>query len=446
MDNFQPQPIANQLAFSELISALSLALDITEGQPQGHCIRVCWIGFHIGQELGLKDQDLWDLYYTLLLKDLGCSSNAARICELYMTDDLHFKHNYKTLNTSLAQVVRFVLNNTGLQKSLAEKFKVILNIMKNGENLTQELVQTRCDRGAEIAKDLRFNRSVCDGIRNLDEHWDGTGKPDNKTQNDIPIFSRIALLSQIVDVFYQVSGKKGAIKEILFRSGTWFDPSVVSAFENVAKSGMFWDDLDSQSMQSKILGLEPANYSVMLDEDYLDEIASAFGQIVDSKSPYTAGHSERVALYVDLIAKKLGFDKSLRRWLKRGALLHDLGKLGVSNSILDKPSGLTDDEWQQMRRHPGYTEEILARISAFSELAVVAGAHHERMDGKGYPKKLSGDVITMATRAITTADIFDALTAERPYRAAMPIDESIAIMEGMVGTAIDRECLDALKS
>ena len=181
-----------------------------------------------------------------------------------------------------------------------------------------------------------------------------------------------------------------------------------------------------------------------IDEDYLDDIAAAFAQVVDSKSPYTSGHSERVTLFTDMIAEQLEFGAEQRRWLKRAALLHDIGKLGVSNAILDKPGKLDDAEWEAMRMHAAHSEAILSRIGAFSELAPIAGAHHERLDGKGYPRGLSGDQICLETRIITTADIFDALTADRPYRAAMPITKALAIMSGMVGTQIDADCFAAL--
>jgi hypothetical protein len=114
------------LRLSELISALSHALDITEGQPEGHCVRCCWIGMHIGRRLGLNDDELWNLYYTLLLKDLGCSSNAARICELYLTDDLSFKRDFKTVGDSLPKVLQFVLSHTGLKAGLAERFRSVM--------------------------------------------------------------------------------------------------------------------------------------------------------------------------------------------------------------------------------------------------------------------------------------------------------------------------------
>ena len=134
-----------------------------------------------------------------------------------------------------------------------------------------------------------------------------------------------------------------------------------------------------------------------------------------------------------------------RRWLKRAALLHDIGKLGVSNSVLDKPGKLDDDEWKAMRLHAVYSEEILSRIAVFSELARIGGAHHERLDGKGYPRGITESDITLETRIVTTADFFDALTADRPYRAAMPVSRALAIMDEAVGTAIDPSCLAALK-
>jgi HD-GYP domain-containing protein (c-di-GMP phosphodiesterase class II) len=131
--------------------------------------------------------------------------------------------------------------------------------------------------------------------------------------------------------------------------------------------------------------------------------------------------------------------------LRRAALLHDIGKLGVSTGVLDKPGRLEPDEWREMQRHAALSEEILSRMSAFRDLAPIAGAHHERLDGKGYPKGLAGDAISLDTRIITAGDIFDAITAKRPYREPMPVPEAIATMERERDTAIDSRCLDALR-
>ena len=438
-------PKIADLKLSELMGALSHALDITEGQPAGHCVRCCWIGMNVGREIGLPENQLWELYYTLLLKDLGCSSNAARICELYLTDDLSFKRDFKTVGDSLPQVLRFVLRHTGLQAGLAERFRRVLTIMRDGSEIAQEMIATRCQRGAEIARLLRFSEAVASGIYNLDEHHNGSGKPEGISGAAIPVYSNIALLAQVVDVFHTTSGAEAALAEAAQRSGSWFDPTLVQALQQVARQSSFWSTLAAADVDQIVFALEPAQYEVPLDDDFLDDIAAAFGQVVDSKSPYTAGHSARVALYTDLIAEELNISPERRRWLKRGALLHDVGKLGVSNCVLDKPGKLDQEEWKAVRMHATYTETILSRISAFTELAVVAGAHHERLDGRGYPRGLKAEQICMETRVITTADIFDAITADRPYRGPIPIPRALEMMGEMVGTALDADCFAALK-
>jgi HD-GYP domain-containing protein (c-di-GMP phosphodiesterase class II) len=438
-------PATAGLRLSELIGALSHALDITEGQPPGHCVRCCWIGMHIGREIGLPEDQLWELYYTLLLKDLGCSSNAARICELYLTDDLSFKRDFKTVGDSLPQVLSFVLKHAGLKAGLAERFRSVLTIMRNGSEIAGELTATRCQRGAEIARLLRFSEGVAAGIYSLDEHYNGKGKPDGLEGGAIPLYARIALLAQIIDVFHTAGGRQAALDEVHLRSKYWFDPDLVEAFERIAGRALFWTTLSSPDIAQAILALEPPSHEVPLDDDYLDDIAAAFGQVVDSKSPYTSGHSARVALYTDMIAEAMGLQFERRRWLKRGALLHDVGKLGVSNSVLDKAGKLDGEEWDAVKLHATYTETILARIGAFAELARVAGAHHERLDGRGYPRGLKAGDISVETRIITTADIFDAITAERPYRGAIPVPRALEMMGATVGTALDPACFDALK-
>lgn len=434
------------LKLSQLISSLSYALDITEGQPEGHCIRCCWIGMHIANKLQLSKQEQWELYYVLLLKDLGCSSNASRICELYLTDDLSFKREFKWVDGSVPQVLRFLLRNTGLGKGFITKIKAITEIVKNSDELAQELIQTRCTRGAEIARQLGFPEPVSAGIHSLDEHWNGEGRPERLQGQEIPLYARIALLAQVIDIVQFSLGPNAALAEVQSRSGIWFDPELVDAFASVAEQDTFWQALGSANLEDLVLNLPPGLHSRYVDEDYLDDVAEAFGQVVDAKSPYTAGHSARVALYTSLLGNALGIDENRQRWLKRGALLHDVGKLGVSNAILDKPGKLDDDEWLRVQQHAGFTQDILGRIDIFSELARFSAAHHERLDGKGYPYGLSAEEIHLETRIITTADIFDAITAERPYRGATAVSETLEIMDNMVGTALDPDCYQSLKT
>ncbi|MDB5652080.1 MAG: Response regulator [Hyphomicrobiales bacterium] len=444
MFDFEPHA-GPHIQLGELLGALSHALDMTEGQPAGHCVRCCWIGTRIGQAIGMSDAELGDLTYTLLLKDLGCSSNAARICQLYLTDDLDFKRDFKEIDGSLPKVLRFVLAHTGLKAGLAERFRAMLNIIQNGGEIARELIETRCQRGAGIARQLRFSEAVAEGITGLDEHWDGSGQPLGKVGTDIPMFARIALMAQVIDVFFTAGGAETARLEVSRRSGGWFDPALVDAFQSLADDPGFWAERRADDLQARVLALDAAQKRAPLNDDFFDDIATAFAQVVDSKSPFTAGHSERVALFTDMIAEAMDIAPGRRRWLKRTALLHDIGKLGVSNSILDKPAKLDDAEFEAMKLHAAYSEVILSRVAAFADMARIAGAHHERLDGKGYPRGIAGDEICLETRIITTADIFDALTADRPYRAAMPVSKALGIMTESLGTALDPVCFEALQ-
>ena len=139
---YRKQPIES-VNLAELLGTLSFALDMTEGQPEGHCIRCCWIGSNIGLQLGLNETELRDLYYVLLLKDLGCSSNAARVCNLYLTDDIAFKRDFKTVDGSLSAALRFVFSKTGLESGLSERIRALVNVMQNGGELARELIETR---------------------------------------------------------------------------------------------------------------------------------------------------------------------------------------------------------------------------------------------------------------------------------------------------------------
>lgn len=431
---------------ADLLGALSHALDLTEGQPKGHCIRACWIGTHIGKAINLNAAELSDLYYTLLLKDLGCSSNAARICQLYLTDDQQFKADFKLIDGSLSQALRFVLSHTGLQSGMAERFRAVINIMRNGGEISRELIEARCQRGADIARLMGFSESVASAIQHLDEHWDGRGKPNGVIARDIPTPAQIALLAQVADVFHTSSGRAAAISEIENRSGTWFSPDLVDVFTALADWDGLWEPLQSPLLASHVLNLEPGVHVRMASEDDLDRVAKGFALVVDSKSPFTSGHSERVSVFTDLIAEELGITVEHRRFLRRAALLHDIGKLAISNSILDKPDKLSDDEFRTIKSHPLHSASILRDVQAFSGLAEVAGHHHERLDGRGYPHGLKADDISLDVRVVTVADVFDALTADRPYRKAMSPAAAFTIMDKDMGKAFDPICLAALKS
>ena len=431
---------------AEILGPLSHALDLTEGQPAGHCVRCCYIGTRIGDAIGMAPAELDDLFYTLLLKDLGCSSNAARICQIYLADDIRFKRDFKTIDGSLSSALRFVFAKTGLKENLSDRIRAIVHILQNGGEIVDDLIETRCHRGADIARRLRFTASVQDGIRSLDEHWNGTGRPEGLRGEAIPLAARIALLAQVVDIFHTGHGRDAAVAEIARRSGGWFDPALAQVFLRLATDPGFWADLSDPELETLMLSRSAALKRRTVDADFLDDVAAAFSDVVDAKSSFTADHSNRVTLYSDLIAEEMGYAPDRRRWLRRAALLHDLGKLGVSNQILDKPGKLDADDWHAIKGHPGAGGDILSRIPVFADIGPIARYHHERLDGGGYPDGLTADRLPLEVRIVSVADVFDALSAERPYRAAMPIETVFGILDKDTGTAFDADCVAALRS
>jgi HD-GYP domain-containing protein (c-di-GMP phosphodiesterase class II) len=307
------------------------------------------------------------------------------------------------------------------------------------------MIEARCTRGAAIARELRLGEDVAEGIYRLDEHWDGSGLPGALQGAAIPLPSRLALLAQIADVFHQAAGRRIAVEEVVRRARSWLDPELVRVFVGLAESTRFWAQLESTAIDIRVASMAPEE-TEEVDDDYLDAIAAAFGKVIDAKSPFTAGHSARVADFAGRLGERLGVLPTRLRRLRRAAALHDIGKLGVSSAILEKPDKLDEDEWAVMRSHAGHTQAILGRIGALADLAPIAAAHHERLDGQGYPLGLDASVLSRETRIITLCDFYDALTADRPYRRAMPSDQALAIMAGEVGGALDPDGFEALKA
>jgi putative nucleotidyltransferase with HDIG domain len=387
------------------------------------------------------------LFYALLMKDLGCSSNAARFAALFGADDQGVKADLKVTNWSKAlESFRFVARNVAPGHFWLRRVWQLLGVLSRGPEGAREVVVTRCERGADIARMLGFPDDTAQAIRALDEHWDGEGQPYNLKGNDIPFLARILGLAQTFEVYFNSHGIDAAFDMAVGRRGIWFDPVIVEALLAARKDKAFWHSLAEGDALAQIARVEPADESQIIDDDRLDLVAEAFALVIDAKSPWTFRHSKGVADLSVAIGRVVGYNEHDLRDVRRAALLHDIGKLGVSNLILDKPDKLTDGEFRVMRRHPVNTRVILARTGCFSHLADAASSHHERLDGRGYDRGVASSHLPMMARILCAADICDALSASRPYREGMPVDRVLQIMGREVGAAIDPDCYAALES
>jgi putative nucleotidyltransferase with HDIG domain len=436
----------SEFRVAEVIAALSHALDLAEGQPAGHAVRTCLIGMRLAEELQLPSVERSALFYALLLKDIGSSANSSKMCYLLAADDRKLKTDLKNVDwAKLTETFKFVNRNVMPDGSPLQRALRSVVIALEGPRGAARLVEMRCQRGADAARRLGFSDATVTAIWHLDEHWDGRGYPKGFEGEEISLGGRIACLAQTVAALYCADGLPAAADIACERRGTWFDPALVDALLAFMDDFEFWNEVGSPDPGAEIAHLEPEEFIRFADEATLDCIARTFAEVVDAKSPWTFGHSLGVAQIALGIAQVLGLpDESLDR-VHRAGLLHDIGKLGVSNLILDKPGNLNSDEYVELRRHPEFTLQILGRSAAFHDIAEMAATHHERLDGRGYHRGIHAVELPVESRLLVVADICEALAAKRPYRDEFPREKVHAILTKDAGTAVCADCVQALK-
>lgn len=432
---------------AEVLSALTYALDLTDGQRPGHTLRTCVIAMRLGESLGLEGELLEALYYAALLKDSGCSSNAARMAQLFGSEDHGVKFSMRMIDWHDRFRTHWqAAKNCGVGQSPAVVVKHMIKLAFSPDP-TKEIISARCERGAQIAHNLGFPAETSEAIQYVDEHWCGRGHPVGLEGDAIPLLSRILLVSQTIEAFWTEQGLTAALQMAKKRRGKWFDPQLVDEIYSWRKDANWWASItDLVGLEKRVLALEPGSTPMVATDDRLDKIAYAFASVIDAKTPFTYRHSTNVAGYGAAICQELGYNAVISRDILRAGLLHDIGKLGISNRILDKPAPLTDVERNEMKKHPIWTWEILERVPAFHRFALPASLHHERLDGLGYPWGIREDGLDLGARILAVADVYEALTAERPYRGAMDPGAALKIMYKDIGTAFDPAIIDAATS
>jgi putative nucleotidyltransferase with HDIG domain len=439
--------IPSSLRVAEVVSALSQALDLGSGAPRWHSVRTCILGMRIAQELRLEEKIQAELYYALLLKDAGCSGNASKIYHALDSDDIAAKRDVKKTDWTRHnwETLHYALTHVAPGKPFLERVRSLLRIAATQKRHAREVTAIRCERGAYMARLMGLPEGTAEGIGGLDEHWNGGGNPDGLRGDAIPLASRIMLAAQTLDVFYASVGSQRSLEIMRQRSRRWFDPGVVRAACSLEKRHELWTGLETENPLPLALALEPGQRMLAQGDVSLDAVCQAFAQIVDAKSPFTYNHSNGVANAAVSIARRLNFDVERILFIRHAALLHDLGKMAVSNTILEKPGKPDESEWQILRQHPAHTWTILRSVKGFEELSEVAASHHEKLNGKGYHRGLCAERLSTEARILVVADIFDALSAKRPYRDALPAEKVFHIMRQDVPHALDAACLAALE-
>ena len=428
----------------EILAALSHALDLVEGQPRGHAIRTSMIAMRLASELRLSTNQCESLFYAALLKDVGCSTNSARIHKMFGGDEFLAKRKVKYIDwTNPIESVKYAITTINPKAGIVEKLQRMAAMAGSPTHAMDEATAARCTRGAAIAMQLGFDANAASAVQSLDEHWDGKGSPSHRSKESIPLLARILCISQTLEIFVTSFGVESGYEMLQARSGSWFDPEIVKAAISL-KQDRLWSD-HSDHVEGLSVPLHEPESAMERPLTNIDKVAEAFATVIDAKSSFTFEHSSRVNQYSMMLAEFFNFDSERTTVLRRAALLHDIGKLGVPNSVLDKPGRLTEDEFGVVKDHPKYTYEILGQIRGQARMTEIATNHHERLDGRGYWRGLSADDLDLDMRILAAADVFDALSAKRPYREALPLFDVFMIMEKDAGNHLDPMCVSALK-
>jgi HD-GYP domain-containing protein (c-di-GMP phosphodiesterase class II) len=426
---------------AELVAALSLGVDLGFGQPMEHMLRQCLIALRLAERVGLDEQRRADVYYTALLVGVGCHSDAHEQAK-WFGDDIALKsgkydHEFRSLRAAASGMRRLGSGHAG-----SHRFRVALEFALSGHREVANMIDQHAAMTRKLGEQLGMPDQVLDALGGAYETWDGRGWPGELKGEEVPLAARLAQLAEFVEVAYRAGGVEAAQKLARERGDAQFDPALAAL---ICEEGeMILQGLDDVETWDAVIDAEPA-LAVVLSSDRFDAALLAIANFVDLKSPYSLGHSHAVADLAAAAGAQLGLLEADMRTLRRAGLVHDFGRLGVSNAIWDKRGPLGGGEWERVRLHPYLTERMLQQSDALAPLGAIAVQHRERLDGSGYPRGLSGAAISHSARILGAADAYQAMREPRPHRPERSADEAAAELRADVRAGrLDADAVEAV--
>ena len=431
----------SQVRLAELVAALSLGVDLGFGQPMEHVLRQCLIALRLADQAGLAGPDRAAVYYTALLVNVGCHADAHEQAK-WFGDDIALKsgkygHEFGGFRAMVATMRLVGSGNPPLHR-----FRVGLEFALTGHRSLDGMISQHARLARTLAEQLDLSAQVREAIGAAYEQWDGRGWPGALKAGAVPIAARVAQLAEFMEVAHRVSGTAGATALARRRAGKQFDPALAALVCTRAEE--IFGGLDAVPAWQAVIAAEPA-LAPALPAAELDRALAAIANFVDLKSPFTLGHSVAVADLAGDAGRRLGLPSDDVQVLRQAGLVHGFGRLGVSNSIWDRPGPLSVGEWERVRMYPYLTERMLHQSAALRPLGEIAVQHRERLDGSGYPRGLSGGAISRQARVLGAADAYQSMREPRPYRPARPAGEAAAQMRDEVRAGrLDGPAVDAV--
>jgi HD-GYP domain-containing protein (c-di-GMP phosphodiesterase class II) len=371
--------------------------------------------------VGLSSEERLALFYAALFHDIGVSIAAPSLTTLVgvAEDDLFSSSPLRSPEQLAGEMA------PGAFQTVVQTFH-------------QHSLQ-----GARAIGGLDLPAAVTDIVLAHHERWDGAGYPTGLTGEEIPLAARVLALADHAETLIAaeispLAARRSLVPSLRQLSGAALDPALVHEAVKLCRRDNFWLGLYGEEQAEALLALRPAE-PPRRDKRLLLRFASAFASLVDARSQYMLGHSQRVAEDSQRLARAVGLSPEHAQAVRVAALLHDLGRLGVPPRVIAKADILNVGEMHLLRQHPSYSRHILEGLPGMEEVGLWVGAHHERPDGRGYPEMMSGPEIPLEARIIGVANVYVALTADRPYRAGLRRADALKVMEGAAGTQLDPE-------
>lgn len=426
---------------AELMAVLSLAVDLGLGQPMEHVLRQCVIALDLSDRLGLDTADAEVVYFVALIAWMGCHSNSHEQAK-WFGDDIGLRAGVYSVDMTPFKLARFSMGRVGAGTSPARRARTVAEFMLSGRKAVDPTRIIHCSVAGELAVRLGLGEQVRSSLKQMFERWDGRGDPGEASGAEIGMPVRVVQLADIVEVFDRAGGVEAAVRVARERRGTQFDPDVVDLFCDHAAEVLA--PLEAPSSWESVISAQPHSSRVLSDPEMAAAL-EAIADFVDLKSPYTLGHSRAVADLAAEAARTCGMPSEQVDVIRTAGLVHDLGRLGISNAIWDKQDPLTPADRERIRMQPYLTERMLATSPALAPLGEIAASHQERLDGSGYPRGLRGEALSSAARILAASDVYQAMLEPRPHREARSAADAATELRGEVRAGrLDAAAVDAV--
>lgn len=410
------------MRLAEVLAVMSLAGDTGMGLPEEEALRCAVLAVGLAETVGASDDDRADAYWLSLLRYAGCTADSD-LAAAVMGDEVAFHGAMDGVEWGDPRaMMSLVARTVGRDKPLPLRVLAFLGALARMPSMMNSS-RAHCEVGDRLAERFGLGDRTRAALLQIFERWDGQGVPNHVKGEAIARSSRLAFVAQVAEFGHRMGGPAQAAELVRQRAGGELDPDAAEAFAKHAAS--LCARLDGPSIWPAFLAAEPGD-ARMVDDEALDEALRAMGDFADLKSRYTRGHSAAVAALAREAAEAAGLSRAEVRMVERAAHVHDIGRVAVSASVWDAPRALTDGEWERVRLHPHATERILSRVASLAPLGELAALAHERLDGRGYHRRLPCDAIAVAARLLEACDAYQAMTEERPHRPALAPDRAAA--------------------